>query len=134
MYKRDSNIMKNSDFQINDNIKPNNDEDLLDIHENRKLKDEQFQMIGEQEIINRIHFLYKQKKYDILETYIFIHIQYLIKIKKNYRLALYYIGKYSYSEIKFGFLSRYYLYEIKKYISKTIINLLNINVIEDPYK
>ena len=133
MYKRDSNIMNNSDFQINDNIKPTKDEDLIDIHENRKLKDEQFQMIGEQEIINRINFLYKQKKDDILETYIFIHIQYLIKIKQNYRLALYYVGKYSYSGIKFSFLSRYYLYEIKKYISKTIINLLNINVIKDPY-
>ena len=99
----------------------------------RKLKDEQFRMIGEQEIINRIHFLYKRKDYQILETYIFIHLQYLIKIKQNYRLALYFVGKYLLCGIKFSFLSRYYLYEIKKYINNSIIRLQKIKLINDPY-
>ena len=90
-------------------------------------------MIGEQEIINRIHFLYKRKDYQILETYIFIHLQYLIKIKQNYRLALYFVGKYLLCGIKFSFLSRYYLYEIKKYINNSIIRLQKIKLINDPY-
>ena len=71
-------------------------------------------MIGEQEIINRINFLYRSKKFDYMQTYIFLHLQYIIKIKQNYRLALYFLIKYSQSEIKFSFLSQYYLYEIKK--------------------
>ena len=90
-------------------------------------------MIGEQEIINRINALYKLKNYSLLETYIFIHLQYLIKVKQNYRLALYFNSKYSLLGKKINFLSRYFLYETKKYISKSIIQLKNIKLIKDPY-
>jgi hypothetical protein len=102
------------------------------INEERKLKDEHFQMIGEQEIINRIHFLYKSKNYGLLEKYIFIHLQYLMKIKQNYRLALYFVGKYSQCGINFSFYSKYFLYEIKKYITKNITHLKNVTM-NDPY-
>ena len=97
------------------------------------LEDVEFKMIGEQEIINRINYLYRRKKYNYLQTYIFIHLQYIIKIKQNYRLALYYLGKYSQSEIKFNLLSKFSLYEIKKYICKSIFNQKNTNLIQDPY-
>ena len=90
-------------------------------------------MIGEQEIINRINYLYEIKNYEILEDYIFIHLQYLIRIKSNYRIALYFASKYFNYGIKLGFLTRYFLYEIKKYICKNIINSKNFKKIEDPY-
>ena len=120
----------------NSNIDPINDEkDIIDINTiNKKMiEDIEFKMIGEQEIINRINFLYKRKKYDYLQTYIFIHLQYIIKIKQNYRLALYYLGKYSLSEIKFSLLSNYCLYEIKKFICKSIFSKQVTNLIQDPY-
>ena len=138
------NNIRNSNFKddnnakgININIDKNNgnasDRDSYINQEKDKLSDEQFIMIGEQEIINRINFLYKRKKYGILEDYIFIHLHYLLKIKQNFRLALYYVGKYSSSDIKFSFLSRYYLYEIRKYICNIFMNMKNSNVIKDPY-
>ena len=101
--------------------------------EERKLKDEQFQMIGEQEIINRINRLYNLKNYCLLEIYIFIHLQYLIRVKQNYRLALYYNSKYSLLGKEISFLSRYYLYEIKKFITKSIIGSKNIKLKNIPY-
>ena len=111
----------------------NNDEDEK-LNQNKKmLEDVEFKMIGEQEIINRINFLYRRKKLDYLQTYIFLHLQYIIKIKQNYRLALYFLSKYSQSEIKFSFLSQYYMYEIKHYINNSILNQGNINLINDPY-
>ena len=135
------NMNKDNNNNLNDNIKLNDNTDNniinkdlnINSYEKRKLKDEEFQMIGEQEIINRINFLYKRKDYSNLENYIFIHLQYLIKIKQNYRLALYFIGKYSNSDIKTCFLAKYYLYEIKKYICKNIINSKNLINIEDSY-
>ena len=141
--KEISHIMKNSFInrsqkdEINNNINNDNtkEEDDTKIIYNIKLEleDEHFIMMGEQEIINRIYFLYKRKNYDTLQTYIFIHLQYLIKIKQNFRLALYFVYKYSVSDIKFDFLSRYFLYEIKKYINKSIINLNNTDKVKDPY-
>ena len=118
----DNSISNNNTTEQNINV----------INEERKLKDEHFQMIGEQEIINRIHFLYKSKNYGLLEKYIFIHLQYLMKIKQNYRLALYFVGKYSQCGINFSFYSKYFLYEIKKYITKNITHLNNVKV-NDPY-
>ena len=120
-----NNMNNNQNIDINNNT--NND------FENEKLNDEQFIMIGEQEIINRFNFLKKKKKYGILQDYIFIHLQYLIKIKQNYRLALYFVGKYSISNIKFNFLSKYCLYEIKKYICKNFICLKDSKIVKDPY-
>ena len=128
-------INNNQDINIMNNIKTkknNNNEKKIN-NEKKELDDEQFIMLGEQEIINRIHFLYKRKNYDILQMYIFIHLQYLIKIRQNYRLALYFSYRYSLSGIKFSFLSRYFLYEIKKYITKSIMLLKNEKNIQDPY-
>mgnify|MGYP002623805179 CR=1 FL=1 len=102
-------------------------------NERKWLKDEHFQMIGEQEIINRINFLYKHKMHDILETYIFIHLQYLIKIKHNFRLALYFIGKYCQTRIKYSFLSKYYFYEIKKFLCKNLNSSKIKTKTKDPY-
>ena len=86
------------------------------INEKNKLSDKQFQMIFEQEIINHIDYLNKRKKYNYLEDYIFIHLQYLLQIRKNYSLTLYYAGKYRTSGIKWSFYTRYFLYEYKKYL------------------
>ena len=99
----------------------------------KRLTDKQFQIIGEQEIINRINYLYKQKNYNDLVIFIFIHLQYLIKIKQNFRLALYFISKCSSINLKLSFLSRYYLYEMKKYICKSIHKTRNLNIIQDPF-
>ena len=73
------------------NIELNNIEEEESINNNNKkmLEDAEFKMIGEQEIINRINYLYRRKKFDYMQTYIFLHLQYIIKIKQNYRLALY---------------------------------------------
>ena len=57
----------------------------------------------------------------------------MIRIKSNYRIALYYASKYSNYGIKLGFLTRYFLYEIKKYICKIFINSKNFKNIEDSY-
>ena len=117
----------------NNDITKEGDDAKINYNEKFELEDEHFIMLGEQEIINRIYFLYKRKNYDTLQTYIFIHLQYIIKIKQNFRLALYFVYRYSVSDIKFDFLSRYFLYEIKKYINKSIINLNNTEKVKDPY-
>ena len=127
--KNSANIKNKS----NNEIEINEKEDLNIIYNKKTLEDNEFKMIGEQEIINRINFLYRRKKTEYLQIYIFIHLQYIIKIKQNYRLALYYLGKYSFSEIKYSLLSRYYFYEIKKYIHKNIFDKRNTNLIKDPY-
>ena len=129
------NTITNSDKKLGNYLEIIND-DSKNININNKkerLSDEQFKMIGEQEIINRINFLYKRKKYYVLQNYIFLHLQYLLKIKHNYRLALYFVGKYSLSGIKFNFLSKYFLYEFKVYIYNNCIQLKNSKYIKDPF-
>jgi len=111
----------------------NNDKIPYPNNERKWLKEEHFQMIGEQEIINRINFLYKHKINDIMETYIFIHLQYLIKIKQNFRLALYFLGKYVQNGLKFSFLSRYYFYEIKKFLCVNLNSSKTKIKTRDPY-
>ena len=118
---------------VNIELNDNDEEENIKNDNKKMLEDAEFKMIGEQEIINRINFLYRRKKFDYMQTYIFLHLQYIIKIKQNYRLALYYLSKYSQSEIKFSFLSQYYFYEIKKYINDSILNHRNINLNKDPY-
>ena len=127
------NIIKNIKVASEQNINIENNKDEEKDNGMRRLTNDEFQIIGEQEIINRINYLNESKNYDILEIYIFIHLQFLIKIKQNYRLALYFVSKYSLSEIKLSFLSRYFLYEIKKYICKSIFSLNKISLIKDPY-
>ena len=136
--KNKSNIINESNIKINNNTICSNSinkKELNDpnIQKRIKLTDEELKMIGEQEIIDRINFLYEIKNYEILEDYIFIHLQYLIIIKFNYRLALYFVSKYSNFGIKLGFFTRYFLYEIKRYICKSIINSKNLSTIGDSY-
>ena len=128
-----NNITNIGNISILNHNEINNDKIPYPNNERKWLKDEHFQMIGEQEIINRINFLYKHKINNIMETYIFIHLQYLIRIKQNFRLALYFLGKYCQSGIKYSFLSKYYFYEIKKFLC---INLNSSKVktkTKDPY-
>ena len=101
------------------------------ICEENRLSEIQFQLIFEQEIINKIEFLYKTKKYCILEDYIFLHIQYLIMMKKNYSLALFFIGKYEKCGLKWSFITQYFLYEYKKYIISVFFNKNNINNVDE---
>ena len=111
-----------------ENINLNNNSEHSHISiEKKKLTEKQFQIIFEQEIINKIEYLYKTKKIYDLEHFIFIHIQYLYKMKKNYALTLYYIGKYSKCGIKWSFITEYYLYEYKISIIHSYFNKLNIN-------
>jgi len=137
--KKESNIKNESYIKITHSINSSNYNTTIkkniinNIEQKSKFTDEELKMIGEQEIINRINYLYEIKNYEILEDYIFIHLQYLIRIKSNYRIALYYASKYSNYDIKLGFLTRYCLYEIKKYICKNIINSKNFKKTEDPY-
>jgi len=137
--KKESSIKNESYIKITHSINSSNNttsikKDIIkSIEQKSKLTEEELKMIGEQEIINRINYLYEIKNYEILEDYIFIHLQYLIRIKSNYRIALYYASKYFNFGIKLGFLTRYCLYEIKKYICKNIINSKNFKKIEDPY-
>jgi hypothetical protein len=98
--------------------------------EENRLNDNQLQIILEQEIINKINYLYKSKKFGILEDYIFIHLQYLYVMKKNYSLVLYYIGKYAKSGIKWSFMSQFFLYEYKKLILSLYFNKTNIDNID----
>ena len=99
--------------------------------------EKQFQIIFEQEIINRIEYLYKNKKYYIMEDYIFIHIQYLIMIKKNYSLALYFLGKYNSCGINWSFMTQYFFYEFKKMLISLLysnINNIDQNIIKNNQK
>ena len=107
------------------------DEHHLNFDE-RKLKDSELQIIGEQEILNRINFLYKRKQFHLLEDYIFVHLQYLLMVKQNYKMVLYFIGKYSNCGIKLCFLSQYFLYEIKKCVIKNFFKASN-SLIKDFY-
>ena len=109
-------IPKDENNNNNNDITKEGDDAKINYNEKLELEDEHFIMLGEQEIINRIYFLYKRKNYDTLQTYIFIHLQYIIKIKQNFRLALYFVYRYSVSDIKFDFLKIH----ISQNIEKTI--------------
>ena len=125
----EENILINRGFNsMNENNENNNQDDLL--FDCKRLTEKQFQIIFEQEIINKIEYLYKSKKYIILEDFIFIHLQYLYIMKKNYSLALYYIGKYSNCGIKWSLMTQYYLYEYKQLIISAFFSKININNID----
>ena len=108
-------------------IKNYNDCKGIIVDEKNKFTDNHFQIIFEQEIITRIEYLYQSKNYKKLEDYIFIHLQYLITVKKNYSLALYYVGKYNSCGIKWSFMTKYYLYEYKKLITSSFYDKRNNN-------
>ena len=125
----EENILINNYF---DNIKENNKMNNLKdtIFGCKRLKEKQFQIIFEQEIINKIEYLYKSKKYFVLEDFLFIHLQYLYAMKKNYSLALYYAGKYSKCGIKWSLMTQYFLFEYKKVLINSFFNKTNINNID----
>ena len=52
-------------------------------------------------------------------------------MKKNYSLALYFIGKYEKCGLKWSFITRYFLYEYKKYIIISFFNKTNISNIDE---
>ena len=123
---------ENNNLKMSDNNKEKreNNKNIEHSHiniEKMKLSEKQLQIIFEQEIINKLEYLYKAKKYCDLEYFIFIHLQYLYKMKKNYALTLYYIGKYSKCGIKWNFITQYFLYEYKTSIIQSYFNKLNIN-------
>ena len=102
------------------------------IYSSRKFEfsEKEFQIIFEQEIINRINYLFESKKYKKMENYIFIHLQYLLAIKKNYYLTLYYVGKYSSCGIKWSFMTQYFFFEYKKMLFEIFYNKTNINNVD----
>ena len=102
------------------------------IYSNEKIEfgEKEFQIIFEQEINNRINYLFESKKYKKMENYIFIHLQYLLVIKKNYYLTLYYVGKYSSSGIRWSFMTQYFFYEYKKFLFEIFYNQTNINNVD----
>jgi len=85
------------------------------------LKKEEYAIIGEQEIVNRIHYLYKLKKYtQEIENYIVLHCQYVYAIRKMEFFAFYLCSMYLNSKLKLSFLTKYYLSELKKDIFSKI--------------
>ena len=120
------NIKNNNDKK---DLKNKNYQDII-MNEKNKFSDIQFQLIFEQEIVNRIEYLYQNKKFSKLEDYIFIHLQYLITIKNNYSLALYFVGKYILCGINWSFMTQYYLYEYKKFITSIFYKNTNINNVD----
>ena len=69
----EENILINNYFDnIKENNKMNNHNDT--IFDCKRLKEKQFQIIFEQEIINKIEYLYKSKKFFVLEDFLFIHL------------------------------------------------------------
>ena len=125
-------LIKNNNFDEKEKNKnkKNSFKDYI-IGGQKKLSDKQFQIIFEQEIINKIEILYKSKKFYILEDFIFIHLQYLYAMKKNYSLALYFIGKYSNCGIKWSFMGQYYLYLYKKIILSIFFNKTNMSNVDE---
>ena len=88
-----------------------------------KQLNKELNILGEQEINNRIYILYKTKKFNkTLEYYCVLHVQFIYIFSKKKLLALYFANKYLQCPLKFHFLSYYYLYEIKKQILKEIFS------------
>ena len=80
------------------------------------LKKDEYAIIGEQEIVNRIHYLYKIKNYKEIEDYIVLHCQYIYAIRKREYYALYLCTMYLNSKFKISLLTKYFLCELKKQI------------------
>ena len=104
---------------IDKNFYTQNTKNQIYIDENI-IKKEQFLIIYEHELLNKIHILYNFKKHIKLEYYCILHIIFEYKIKKNYNFALYLIGKYTESNLNLSILAYYYFYEFKKSILKEL--------------
>jgi len=137
--KNENNFLINKTKTIKDKIK-NNKLKFLNINninskiysnEKIELSEKEFQIIFEQEIINRINYLFECKRYRKMENYIFIHLQYLLVIKKNYYLTLYYVGKYSSCGIKWSLMTQYFFFEYKKFLFEVFYSKTNINNVDE---
>ena len=83
--------------------------------------EQEYIIIGEQEIMNRIYSLYKLKKFTKeMRNLIILHCQYEYFIAKKEFYALYLCSMYLSSKIKAGYMAKYFLYETKKDILKKI--------------
>ena len=81
------------------------------------LKKDEYIIIGEQEIVNRINYLYKNKKFSQeIEHYIILHCQYIYAIKNCEYYALYLCSMYLNTKFKMCFQTKYFLCELKKEI------------------
>jgi len=136
--KKDNKIIEKKDLNkngVNNNDKINNkvsnSSNETIICEQKRLSDIQFQIIFEQEIINKIEYLYKMRMFNPLEDYIFIHLQYLLMMKQNYSLTLYFIGKYEKCGIKWSFMTKFFLYEYKKLLLCIFFNKTNLNNVDE---
>ena len=94
----------------------------LNIQElSNSFNEQEYIIIGEQEIMNRINSLFKLKKFTKeMRNLIILHCQYEFFIAKKEFYALYLCSMYLSSKIKSGFMSKYFLYETKKDILKKI--------------
>ena len=89
------------------------------------MEKEQFIIICEQEIVNKIHILHKKKKVDNLNEYCVLHCGFVHKIKKNLNLSLYLCGKYLDSLQKLSLNHQYFFYEMKKEILIELTKKIN---------
>ena len=84
---------------------------------NNSLKKDEYSIIGEQEIVNRINYLFKLNIFTkIIEDYIVLHCQYIYAMRKREYYALYLCSMYLNCELRLSTLTRYFLFEIKKEI------------------
>ena len=96
------------------------------------LKNEQYVIIGEQEIVNRINYLFKIKKFNWeLQDYIILHCLYIYSIKNKEYYALYLCSMYLNCNLKLNSTTKYFLYEIKKEILFRIQS--ESNIIKEDY-
>ena len=65
------------------------------------LKKDEYEIIGEQEIVNRINYLFKIKKFDKdIEDYIILHCQYIFSIRNREYYSLYLCSMYLNCKLK----------------------------------
>ena len=88
--------------------------------ENR-LKKEEYAIIGEQEIVNRINYLFKMKRFNReFEDYLILHCQYIYSIRNREYYAMYLCSMYLNCNLKLSLITKYFLYETKKEILNRI--------------
>ena len=94
---------------------------------NNCLKKDEYSIIGEQEIVNRINCLFKLNiSKEIIEDYILLHCQYIYAMRKREYYALYLCSMYLHCELRLSTLTKYFLLEIKKEILFKIQSNKNI--------
>ena len=86
-----------------------------------RLKKDEYAIIGEQEIVNRINYLFKMKRFNReFEEYLILHCQYIFSIRNREYYAMYLCSMYLNCNLKLSLITKYFLYETKKEILKRI--------------